>query len=332
MNPIAIYSGNTVIYWSSIIICLGVAAWFALSFALYVSHGGRAAAMWVLLPLAAALSVPFSRIIHWYCHAEQYAGLASALTDYSTGGYCLPGMLLGVFLAVLIVSKLRFADSAAELFDALAPGAALGLALIRLSALFNSSCRSTIIIRSETFQHLPIGSGITTSSGGTEYRFATFFVQFMLLLVLMALLLRFYRRSRGAVMKRGVQRGHVAMIFLVFYSAMELVLDSTRYDSSFLRLNGFVSLVQIVSAVSILLVLIYYSRQSVRANGLRPYHWLLWVGYFATLAATGAFEYLVQRHGNWYLLCYSVMSVSCLGMAVTVLVMYRTLLVKRAAD
>ena len=35
MNPIAIYSGNTVIYWSSIIICLGVAAWFALSFALY---------------------------------------------------------------------------------------------------------------------------------------------------------------------------------------------------------------------------------------------------------------------------------------------------------
>ena len=133
-------------------------------------------------------------------------------------------------------------------------------------------------------------------------------------------------------LKRGVQRGHVALLFLVFYSAMELVLDSTRYDSSFLRLTGFVSLVQIVSAVSILLVLIYYSRQSVRANGLRPYHWLLWVGYFATLAATGAFEYLVQRHGNWYLLCYSVMSVSCLGMAVTVLVMYRTLLVKRAAE
>ncbi|MBS5432684.1 MAG: prolipoprotein diacylglyceryl transferase [Firmicutes bacterium] len=325
MSQVAIYSGGTVIYWSAVIICIGVAAWFALSYSLYTANGGRGAALWLLLPVATLMSVLFCRAIHWYCHPEQYAGFFRALTDYSYGGYCLPGMLLGVLLSALLVKRLRFADSAAGLLDALAPGAALGIALFRLSALFNTSCRSTIIIKSAALQHLPIGSGVPTSSGGVEYRFATFFVQFLLMLLLTALLLRFYQRQKEIPMKRGGRQGHTAMMFIVFYSAMELVLDSTRYDSSFLRLNGFVSLVQIVSALSILAVLVYYSIQSVRANGRCFYHWLLWLAFAAGVGGTGAFEYLVQRHGNWYKMCYSVMSLCCLVMALTVYFMYRSL-------
>ena len=52
MNPIAISTGSTVIYWSAVVIALGIAAGFALSYSLYISHGGRSAAMWLLLPLA----------------------------------------------------------------------------------------------------------------------------------------------------------------------------------------------------------------------------------------------------------------------------------------
>ena len=37
MSGIAIYTGSTVIYWSGIIIALGAAACFALSYALYTS-------------------------------------------------------------------------------------------------------------------------------------------------------------------------------------------------------------------------------------------------------------------------------------------------------
>lgn len=324
MNPIAIYSGSTVIYWSAIIIGLAAAAWFCLSYSIYTAHGGHGAAMWLFMPVAVLLSVLLSRFIHWYCHAEQYLSFWQAMTDYSSGGYCLPGMLLGVTLAALLVGRLRFAPSTAELFDALAPGASLGIALIRLSALFNSSCRSTILISTPKFQHLPIGSALVTSSGGTEYRFATFFVQFLLMLLLTVLVLVFYYKRHKVPMKRGLQAGHTALLFLVFYSAMELVLDSTRYDSSFLRLNGFVSLVQIVSALAILGVLIYYSIHSVKANGLCPFHWVLWGGFLATVGATGALEYLVQRHGGWYLKCYSFMSLSCLLMAVVVYIMYLT--------
>ena len=77
-------------------------------------------------------------------------------------------------------------------------------------------------------------------------------------------------------MKAGQPRdGHVGLMFLIGYSASELVLDSTRYDASFARFNGFVSLVQILSAVTLLAILILYSVRSVRANGRRGVHWLL---------------------------------------------------------
>ena len=328
MSPVAIYSGSTVIYWSAMVICLAVAAWFCLSHSLYTANGGKAAAMWVFLPIAIALSVFFSRFIHWYCHTMQYSGLLSAVTDYSSGGYCLPGVMLGVCLAAFIVTKLRFAESAAEMYDALAPGAALGFALIRLSALFNSSCRAKIVIENPKLQKLPIGSGISTVTGGVEYRFATFFVGFILLSILCIVLVIFYHRSRRGGMTSGLRHGHTAMMFLLFYSAMEFVLDSTRYDSSFLRSNGFVSLMQILCAVFFVFVLVYYSINSVKEKGLRPWHFVLWVLFLAAAGVTGYFEYLVQRHGDWYIKCYSVMTLSTLVMAIVPTILYKGLRTK----
>lgn len=322
MNPIAISTGSTVIYWSAIVIALGIAAGFALSYSLYISHGGRAAAMWLLLPLALLFSVPLCRAIHWYCHPEQYTSFIRAITDYSTGSYCLPGALLGAWLAALIVKKLGFERSTAHLLDAFAPGAALAVAFIRLSALFNSSCRSKIAVTTPALQHLPIASGVTNSTGAVEYRFATFFVEFLLMLIAAAVLLEFFYRCRRRPMKRGSSDGNTARYFLLLYSAIELLLDSTRNDSSFMKFNGFVSIVQMICAICIGALLIYYSRRSVKANGLGAKHWVIWAVWFIGLAGTGVSEYLVQRHGNWYLGCYAAMTVCCALMAIAVYRMY----------
>lgn len=330
MNPVAISVGSVVIYWSSLIIALGAAAWLALGLALYTTDGGHWSAPVVCFPFAVLFSVLLSRLLHWYCHAEQYAGFLPAMTDYSAGGYCLPGLLLGVTLAALLVTRLRFAESSARLLDALAPGAALGVAMIRLSALFGSACRGKQLITRPQLQHLPLAAPVVSASGAVEYRFASFFIQFLLLLALALWLLRFYLRERRAPMKRGSSAGAAAAMFLVFYSATELVIDSTRYDSSFLRSNGFVSLAQIVAAGCILGVLIWYSRRSIRANRLRLFHWLLWLLWLAGLAATGGLEYLVQRHGDWYLLCYSLMSLACLCMALAPWLMYRSIRRRRS--
>ncbi|MBQ9685523.1 MAG: prolipoprotein diacylglyceryl transferase [Oscillospiraceae bacterium] len=323
MNPIAIYSGSLVIYWSALVIAAGLIATLFMTLSLQGSNHGRRFVVFLLIPLTVIFSVPLCRAIHWYCHAEQYGSLISALTDYSSGSYVLAGALLGAWLAALIASRLDN-GSAARLLDAFAPGAALAIAFIRLSALFNSSCRSKIPVTAPALQHLPLASGVTNSAGQVEYRFATFFVQFLLMLVICYLLLRFFYRRRNVPMKSGSAEGNTFRMFLLYYGACELAMDSTRYDSSFMHFNGFVSLVQIVAAVSILALLIYYSVHSVRANRMRYYHWLIWIGWFLALLMVGISEYLVQRHGDWFLGCYGAMALGCFLMAFAVYRMYKS--------
>ena len=330
MNPIAFSVGSHAVYWSALMIALGVAVCFTMTAALFTSHGGRGEALWLLLPLALLFSVPLCRLLHWYCHIEQYERFWKAMTDYSSGGYVITGALLGTALAGLLVRALGFTGNVHRLFDCLAPGAMLGIALIRLSALFDDSCRGKIVVSDPAFQRLPLASPVNTVDGGTEYRFATFFVQFLILLVLFFLLLRFFQKRRRWPMKAGQPRdGNVALMFLAWYSATELVADSTRYDSSFMPINGFVSLVQVVSALALLAVLIVYTVRSVRANGRLARRWFLWIGFWLSVAGTGVVEYLIQRHGDWYLFCYPMMTLCCLVTVLMIYGMYATVCGKR---
>ena len=328
MNPIAIYSGTIVIYWSSIIIALGLLACLCMSLALNATNGERNSAMLLFVPLTVLLAVPMCRAVHWYAHIEQYASFGAAMTDYSNGSYVLSAALLAAFVAALIVKALGLCSSAAKLLDAFAPGAALAVAFIRLSSLFNNACRSKIIFQTPALQQLPMASGITTSTGAVEYRFATFFIHFILMLVICYMLLVFFGKRRNFPKRHGRTDGDTARMFLLLYSASEVVMDSTRYDSSFLHSNGFVSIVQIAAGVCILGLLVYYSIHSIKANGMRFYHWLGWLGFLATLGGVGASEYLVQRHGNWYMFCYPAMSLCCIGMAGVVYCLYKTCCVK----
>lgn len=325
MNQIAICVGNVVIYWSSILIFLGVATTFALSYSLYVANGGKRAAMWAMLPISIVLGVLLSRIIHWYCHAEQYAGFMGAITDYASGDYCLPGAFFGVVIAVLIVKALRLTDSAGEMFDCLVPAAPVGVAIIRLSALFNASCRGKIQIHTPDLQRLPLASPVTTANGAVEYRLATFFIEFMVMLVLFLIIKRLFNKRREWPTKGNTPvHGNVALLFLAYYGATQVILDSTRYDSSFLPANGFISLVMILGAVCLVGVMVYYTVVSLRTNGFMAKHAVLWVVFLAAAGGAGYMEYLVQRYGNMYLPVYAGMSALLLIMCFMVRTMYRS--------
>jgi len=276
------------------------------------------------------LSVLFCRFLHYYCHAEQYGSLIKAMGNYSSGGYVLAGVVPAALAAAYIVRLAGLTQNPARLLDCFAPGAVLAAAFIRLSALFNSTCRGKITVRTPFLQHLPLASPVTASSGATEYRFATFFVEFLLLGVMFFLVLRFFFKRRKIAMKNGYPKdGNVAMMFMILFGTVEMVLDSTRYDSSFLPFNNFISIVQIVGAVCVLTALIFYSVRSVKSNGLRPYHWCIWGAYVLCLAAIGVSEYLVQRYGSWYLYCYSAMSVCGIIIAILVYRLYITVCRKK---
>ena len=331
MNQIAVCIGGIVIYWSAIVIFLAVAVCFAFAYGLYAANGGKKSAMWAMLPIAVVLGAVLSRLIHWYCHAEQYSGLVGALTDFGAGDYCLPGAFFGVVIAVLIVKALRLTDSAGKMFDCIAPAATLGVAVLRMSALFNVSCRGKIQINNPSLQFLPLASPVTTANGTVEYRLATFCIEFIVMLVLFLIVMHYFNKRRSWPMKGDTPvHGNVALLYLAFYGATQVILDSSRYDSSFLPINGFVSLVMILGAVSLAGVMVYYTVMSVRANGFMVKQAIMWVIFLAAAGGAGYMEYLVQRYGNMYIPVYSGMAALLLIMCILVVIMYHTVCLTKA--
>ena len=329
MNGAMLALGSLSLYRSALVIALGALSCFVLMRAIY-PKGGLGAALWLFAATDVVLTVLFCRFLHWYCHAEQYASFAKAMSDFSVGGYVLVGAVPAALGAAYLAKLLGLTGNPSRLLDCFAPGAVLAAAFIRLSALFNSTCRGKIAVRNPLLQRLPLASPVTSSSGAEDWRFATFFVEFLLLMLVFCLVLRFFFRRRRAAMKAGQKKdGNTALFALLCASAVELVCDSSRYDSSFMHFNGFVSISQMACAVCILTALVIWSVRSVRANGRRAFHWAIWVGWFFTLAATGVAEYLVQRHGDWYLSCYAMMSVSGFFMAYLPFLMYKSVCAKK---
>jgi hypothetical protein len=76
----------------------------------------------------------------------------------------------------------------------------------------------------------------------------------------------------------------------------------------FLRSNGFVSIVQILSAAAVVLVAVVFSARMVKARRLRFWQMILWFFMLAGLGCAGYMEYYVQRHGDRAAFAYSGMS------------------------
>ena len=333
MNAIAIYAGDTAVFWNGIVICLGIASGFLLSYALYTAHSGKGGSMWAMFTISIVLGVLLSRLVHSWCHREQYSGMISALTDYSSGSYFLPGAVLGLIVSATIVSFFGFHAKPGELLDAAAPGAALSIALIRLSHFFTTACRSKIVVSNPKLRRIPLFVSAQSTSGGTEYRFATFFASFTLMLLAAVFLVVFYYYSHRTKMKDSCsENGHVWRIFMLIYCSTELVLDSTRNDSTFLyfkilsvlnKYSNFVSLTQLIAAIAILSVFLYYSRCAAVYDGRDKKRLFIWAGFLFGLAGTGISEYLVQRYSNRYVLFYSTQSAAVLIMAIFTFIMYR---------
>ena len=331
MSPIAFYAGNAVVYWSSLVIVFGIAAGFFLSYSLYTAHSGRGSAMFVLLGFALPLGLLCGRLVHYLFNPEQYNGFWSALTDPSCGSYFLPAALLCLLPAALLVRGIGISDSTGELLDAMAPGAVLASALIRLSDVFTTACRSALPVRTKLFQRLPFAERISDSYG-SGYHFASYFISALLLLGLLLVSLLFFYRHHGDHMKRPCPRyGHTACITAALFCAEELVIDSTRSDSTVLRFRilqflnpyvSFISLTQVVAAAVLLLLLLRYARASLAANGRFRGYSMIFVLFALGLVGAGVSEYLVQRFTNRAPLCYLLQSTGALAMCAAVLLMY----------
>lgn len=215
----------------------------------------------------------------------------------------------------MIVRLVHFDRNLPQMLDCMAVAGCAGIAVGRLACFFNSADRGQIIAST---QSLPWVYPVTNAvSGAMEYRLATFILQAMAALVLFLILLSFY------LPKKQRKDGDTALIFLLLYGASQIVLDSTRYDKLFFRSNGFVSVVQVLGALGLLLVIVVFSLRMVKARGFRFWNVLVWLGIAACIGGAGFMEYYVQRHGDLAAFSYSIMSACLLAAAGLILLLHR---------
>jgi prolipoprotein diacylglyceryltransferase len=257
----------------------------------------------------------FCRILYWYSHQSGFENLWAAITTKDLDTFSILGIIPGILLACVLVHLLKLNKNVPEMLDALAPGTAFGIGFLYLTCRYHQSCLGRMVITNENLMNLPIVSKAITSQGETEYRLAIYFFGFLAFFLIGILTTVFYLIHK-------TKKGCTACAFLLLFSSAELVLESARYDAGYLPFNGFVSIIQIVSAVCIAGSMIYYSILSVKKTGFRAVYPVLWFLHIAAIGATGYLEYLVQRHGDKAAMLYLFMSLSCFLMAFIPVIVY----------
>ncbi|MEF2836658.1 MAG: hypothetical protein U0N82_02910, partial [Oscillospiraceae bacterium] len=117
MDKLAYISGESLIYWNSIAYTLAAVTAICFFLAFYLAKNGNVVAGFAAVPLSMVMGLVAARFFHWYCRADSYESFASAMTDYSSGGYALMGVFLGCFLSACLLRLIRLSRSLPEMLD-----------------------------------------------------------------------------------------------------------------------------------------------------------------------------------------------------------------------
>ncbi len=300
MSQIAFISGNAIYYWNSIIVAGAVLTGLILFWAAYLRSGNSLTEAAIACPAAIVLSVLLARVIHWYFLPDSYDGLIDAVAHLTGTGYALSGAFLGCLLTAGILRLLRIGANLPCTLDCMSLGGCAAIALGRLGSFFTAQDRGEILTK---LTSLPWAWPVTNDmSGLTEYRFATFLFQAMIAGVIAVILGLLYWLGREKC-----RDGDITLLFLLSYCASQIVLDSTRYDALRLRINGFISAVQVFSAITMAVVLGILILRLWRQTGKTLPCVLAGAVCALMLGCAAYLEYHVQRHGDQALGSYLAM-------------------------
>ena len=314
----AIYSGDLRIGYGIIIAAMSFISSWCMTYCLacagkegFKKRARRIASLVIYALMALVLAGFFGRLIQWYSHYESYESISKAFAGVS-GRYHEAGIMFGFIVSAAFCTLLSKKELRGKMMAACASGQMLFMTLVSLVSMFSDSDRGKAVITDPEYQGLPFSYITYLSDGSSQYRTAVFFWKFMLLGIITVISVILYLKGRSAL-----------ETYVCYFAAMAL-LDSARYDASFLRSNGFVSLMQIVSGVFLLITLIVFVIRSARARGFHVYHVLFILAFLSGLSLTGYMEYYVQRHGDLYIYCYSIMAAACIIMILSVITVHRT--------
>lgn len=251
-----------------------------------------------------------SRLVYWYCCYEQYDGFFDALFDFGHGGYSIFGAITGVFLGALLARGLKLVGNLTVLLDCIAPAGALGICIGRLSGFFTADDKGKTLAEGiSSKQGFPLTVAVTNDVvGTTEWRFPTFFYESLAAFAIFIFSILIF----GSVYIKGTRKkGTVVLMFMSLFGATQTVLESTRYDSLFMRSNGFLSIMQIASAVMLVAPVIAFGIAGIKSRRPHRSPLLLWIVSAALVGVAGYLEYYVQRHSSSGAVIYPIM-LACL--------------------
>ncbi|MBQ9843107.1 MAG: prolipoprotein diacylglyceryl transferase [Oscillospiraceae bacterium] len=306
MDKIAWIIGETYIYWQSIILMIASVTAILMFAGLYIGKSGNVAGTAAAVPMAMISGLFLARLVHWYCQSAAYESFTAAITDWSGGSFALMGVFAGCLLTACLLRLVRLVRNLPQMLDCMVLAGSAGIAVGRLASLYSAADRGMILQR-VTPLAFPVVNAIT---GQMEYRLATFLLQAMATGIIFLVLLSVWLVGRKG---KQLPDGEITLRFLMLYGAAQALLDSTRYDSLFLRSNGFVSVVQILSLLAMVTVIVIFSVKMVKAKGWQWEFLGIWLGELVFLGGAGYMEYYVQRHGDRALKAYSMMAICLMG-------------------
>ncbi len=291
---------------------LSLAAGLALFFALGKKRGIGPETLWRAALLALPLGLAGARL--FYCAARIYyyleIGLENTLRLWD-GGYALWGAVGGAALAAVIAAK-SGKEPLGRLMDALAPPAALVIALMRFAEYFSGEGRG-FYMDQEAFCFFPLS--VYRADYG-EWNLAVFVWEGAAALLILAVLLRKQRKE-----------GNTARLFLLLYSACQIWLESMRHDRTlrwlFVRVSQLTAALVIVGLMAGALVRWAQRRECRRAKPSEIV--LCWAAVLAGAGVSIAMEFSVE--GKIFVdlpvwAAYAIMACAC---AVIGLAAYQTI-------
>ena len=306
MDKIAWILGDISIRWSSVVMVMAVLTGI-LFFLSAAARGNRKVTSAALaLPMAILLSLLFGRLLHRYFLPD--AG----------DGYVLMGAFAGCLCTAVILKGTRLEKNMARLLDVMSIGGCAAIALGRLACFFTADDRGRII----GIQGLPLAwPVINATSGEIEYRLAVFLFQAVAALFIL-FVLRLVDKKNTRTGAHG--DGDLTLLFLLLYTAGQIVLDSMRYDALHLRSNGFIGSVQLVCAVTFCAVIGILLTRLVKRNGFRFLYGFAAFLIAACVGISAYMEYFVQRHGGQAVFGYTVMAAAMMAAAAVGTVLWKS--------
>lgn len=266
-NPVAIYFGGIFIYWHGLLIALAIVAALVCAVLVRKIQNESITQLIISSLIGFIPAVVCGRI--FYCYFAQGSfGSFGEMLKINDGGTSLYGAAIGFLASAGIYCAIKNIDFI-KLMDSIAPAAAIGIFVGRLSSYFSDDDIGRTVLNSK-FQKFPFA--VFSDTRG-EWNLAVFNFEACAAAIIFIVLL--YSVLKDYEVSENIHKGNTALLFLFMYGISQTVFESLRSDSLFLISLGFVRISQVISIVLATFAFIIFSIRSAK-KGLSWLHYTGW--------------------------------------------------------